>query len=83
MNGEGDDDGGAVPLRAALAVESRELSLAEITAALGRDPDAGHERGSLSALRSQPREWSTWELGLAWPTATHAGTEGLSQAIEV
>lgn len=78
---QGAQDEAAVPLRASLVVESSELTLADITAALGRAPDTGHDLGSPGALRPQPRGWSSWSVDLAWSAAAHAGTEGLSNAL--
>lgn len=70
-------------IRAQLAVESRVLRLDEMIVVLGRDPDAGHEIGSRSPLRpDHVREWAAWELDLVPDESLHAGTEGLSGAIE-
>ena len=68
--------------KAALVVQSRDLSLEEISAAMARPHDSGYERGSISPLRKVPRGWSSWETELRWPDDVHAGTEGLSTAIE-
>ncbi len=69
-------------LRASLVVQSRELTLAEISAPMGRQPDQGHDRGSLAPVRGVSREWSTWSVDLQWPSDLHGGTAGLAFAIE-
>ena len=69
-------------IKAALVVESRELSLGQISAGMGRRPDSGYERGSLSSLRKVPRAWTSWEIELHWPREVHGGSEGLATAIE-
>lgn len=69
-------------VKASLVVQSREFTLAEISALMAREPDQGHDRGSLAPVRGVPREWSTWSLELQWPRDLHAGTAGLAFAIE-
>lgn len=69
-------------MRAAIVVESHELTLADITVAAGRAPDSGADLGASTALRTQPSERSSWAIDLGWRAGAHAGTEGLSGAIE-
>lgn len=69
-------------LNAALVVQSRELALDEISAAMGRQPDAGYDRGSLASVSKAPRPWASWSIQLEWPPGVHGGTEGLAIAIE-
>lgn len=71
-----------VMMTAALVVQSRNLSLDEISESMGRPPDFGYERGSLSPLGKVPREATSWSLELTWPSEVHSGTEGLAMAIE-
>lgn len=69
-------------LKAALVVQSRELALDEISAAMARQPDSGYDRGSLAPVSKAPRQWTSWSIELAWPPGVHGGTEGLAVAIE-
>lgn len=69
-------------LKAALVVQSRELALAEISAAMARQPDSGYDRGSLAPVSKTPRQWTSWSIDLEWPPDVHGGTEGLAIAIE-
>ncbi len=69
-------------VRASLVVQSREFTLAEISAVMGRQPDQGYDRGSVAPVRGMPREWSTWSVVLRWPSDLHAGTAGLAFAID-
>jgi hypothetical protein len=69
-------------IKAALVVQSRELSLDQISAVMARRPDSGYERGSLSPVGKVPRAATSWSLELDWPRETHGGTEGLAAAIE-
>jgi hypothetical protein len=69
-------------IKAALAVQSHELSLAEISAVMGREPDDGYDRGSLSPVGGMPRLWASWSMDLNLSSAAHIGTMGLTAAIE-
>lgn len=69
-------------IKAALVVQSRDLTLAEISEVMARQPDEGYDRGSLAPVRKVPREWTCWSTKLAWSPAVHGGTEGLAAAIE-
>ncbi len=69
-------------IKASLVVESRELTLAEISAALARRPDSGYDRGSLAPVTKTPRQWTSWAMDLVWPDGVHGGTDGLASAIE-
>lgn len=69
-------------VKAWLVIESRELTLAEISDVMERQPDQGHDRGSLAPVRKVPRERTSWSAELTWPRDTHGGTEGLTTAIE-
>jgi hypothetical protein len=66
--------------RASLVVVSTELRLAEITEAMGQDPDQGFDHGEPMPL-GKSRSWSKWCLGLAFDDALHRGCDGLSPAI--
>lgn len=73
-------------IRASLAVESRILTLEEISSKLERDPDSGHEMGSPIPIPIRAgvlRVWSLWEIALPIPVGQHPGTEGISSAIEL
>ncbi len=69
-------------LRAAISAESQDLTSSDISSALGCLPSTSHDVGSAGSLRPEPRERSLWSLDLSWRAGAHAGTEGLSQAIE-
>lgn len=69
-------------IKAALVVQSRDLTLAQISEAMVREPDAGYDRGSLSPVRNVPRQWASWSMELALPNGVHEGTSGLAVAIE-
>ena len=69
-------------MKASLVVESRELTLDELSAAMGRRPDSGYDRGSLAPVSRAPRQWASWAMNLVWPPGLHGGTEGLAAAIE-
>lgn len=69
-------------IKASLVVQSRELTLADISKAMGRLPDDGYDRGSLAPVRRFPRQWTSWSAELAWSHDVHGGTEGLATAIE-
>lgn len=69
-------------IKAALVVQSRDLSLAEISAVMEREPDHGYDRGSLSKVGRVLRPWAPWSLDLNLSPGAHAGTEGLAEAIE-
>lgn len=70
--------------RAALEVFSRDLRLAEITRALGREPD--RERSSdvgdpLLQPGAPPRTSAAWRIELVFDRAVHRGCHGLSMAL--
>ena len=69
-------------IKASLVIESRELTLAEISDVMARQPDQGYDRGSLAPVRQVPREWTSWSAELTLPPGAHGGTEGLTTAIE-
>jgi hypothetical protein len=69
-------------IKAVLVVQSLALTLAEVSEAMGQQPDEGYDKGSLAAVRQAPRNWTLWSMELAWPHTAHGGTEGLSSAIE-
>ncbi|MCX6405287.1 MAG: DUF4279 domain-containing protein [Propionibacteriales bacterium] len=68
-------------IKASFAIESRELTLDEISAAMAREPDRGFERGSVGPSSTWTRDWTSWSMELQLPRDIHAGTEGLTTAI--
>ena len=69
-------------IRASINVESEDLSLEELTASIGQEPDEGFRRGQpskVNAARKLAR--STWAMHLDLPDSQHAGTEGLSMSL--
>ena len=58
------------------------MGLQQIIDEMGELPDDGHDIGSMSPVTHKARDWSVWRKNLTWPSVTHGGTEGLSQAIE-
>ncbi|MDR6117692.1 hypothetical protein QE370_000876 [Aeromicrobium sp. SORGH_AS981] len=68
-------------IKASLAIESRDLTLDEISAAMTREPDRGFERGSVAPSSTWTRDWTSWSMELRLPRDTHAGTGGLATAI--
>jgi hypothetical protein len=69
-------------IKAALVVQSRDLTLAEISVAMAREPDDGYDRGSLSPVGHVIRPWASWSMDLGLSRKTHGGTDGLAAAIE-
>ncbi len=69
-------------LKAELVVQSRDMSLDEISVELDRTPVWGQELGAINPRRSVPYQWTSWSIPLSWRSDLHGGTEGLSNAIE-
>ncbi|WP_157537031.1 hypothetical protein [Nocardioides sp. Root190] len=70
--------------RAALEVFSRDLRLAEITHALGREPDRERSRDVGDPLLqpgAPPRSSAAWRLELEFDRVVHRGCHGLSMAL--
>ncbi|WP_182379189.1 hypothetical protein [Nocardioides sp. WS12] len=70
--------------RASLEVFSRDLRLAEITRALGRDPDREHSSDVGDPLLqpgAPPRTSAAWRTELVFDDAVHRGCHGLSMAL--
>ena len=70
--------------RAALEVLSRDLRLAEIAHALGREPDREHSRDVGDPLLqpgAPPRTSALWSLELDFDRVVHRGCDGLSMAL--
>ncbi|GAA0946710.1 hypothetical protein GCM10009554_42890 [Kribbella koreensis] len=69
-------------IRAEIVVQSAELSLDELTAIIGREPDSGRTIGSPSRVQpSRNYRSSLWAQSLEWDSSLHGGTEGLSIAV--
>ncbi len=66
--------------RAALGIGSEELSIAEISDVMGREPDRAYDLGD-PLPTGVPRSWSKWRLELEFDDSVHRGCYGLAQAI--
>jgi hypothetical protein len=71
-----------VSFRAYLAVESGTHTLADLHDLLGRENTGGYERGSVARFSRRVRPETSWTFDLRMDSGVHAGTEGLSAAIE-
>lgn len=65
---------------AALGIGSEDVSIAEITDAMGREPDTAYDLGD-PLPTGVPRTWSKWYLELGFEPDVHRGCYGLAQAI--
>lgn len=70
-------------LSAKLRVASAAHTLEELTLALQVDPTGGYSTGDPGSFANAPRRThSSWEFRLEVGLRSHAGTEGLSAALE-
>ena len=69
-------------ITAEIAVESAALSLEQLAAAIGREPDAGRTIGSPSRVQpARNYRSSLWVKNLEWDSSLHRGTDGHSFAV--
>jgi hypothetical protein len=67
---------------ARFVVESDEMSLSQIGAAMGRDPDEAADVAPSGPQVAQRGPFRSWSASLAWAVDVHGGTEGLGAALE-
>jgi hypothetical protein len=68
--------------RAYLAVQSETHTFVELRDFLGCEDAVGYERGSVARFSRRVRPESSWTIDLVTEAGVHAGTEGLSAAID-